>query len=69
MPACRPSQHKDGALMGRWRKSNVGAEFSNPGRRSVALHIRVIVVHPPERAVTDTADLGPARLRTGQGQG
>jgi hypothetical protein len=51
--------------------------------RSVGQHIRVIVVSPPERrevpaevqfevarnTVTDTADLGTARLRTGLGQG
>ena len=61
--------------MGRWRTSNVGAEFRNPGRRSVGLLIRVIVVRPPERrevtaevqfeiapnTVTDTTDLGTAR--------
>jgi hypothetical protein len=29
--------------------SNVGVEFRNPGRRSVGLHMRVIVVGPPER--------------------
>src|ERR1700688_2562047 len=65
-----------------WRTSNVGAEFRNPGRRSVGLLTRVMVVRPPERgqvpaevqfevarnAVTDIADLGTARLRTGQGQ-
>jgi Resolvase, N terminal domain len=34
--------------MGSRRTSNVGAEFRNPGRRSVGLHIRVIVVRPPE---------------------
>ena len=69
-------------LMGRWRRSNVGAKFRNPGRRSVGLLIRVIVVRPPKRrqvpaevqfevarnAVTDIADLGTARLCTGQGQ-
>ena len=68
-----PSPH---LLMGRCRRSNVGAEFRNPGRRSVGLRIRVIVVRPPERrqvpaevqfevtrnAVTDIADLGTARL-------
>jgi hypothetical protein len=32
----------------RWRTLNVGAEFRNPGRRSVALFICVIVVRPPE---------------------
>jgi hypothetical protein len=32
--------------MGRWRTSNVGAEFRNLGRRSVGLGIRVIVVRP-----------------------
>jgi len=65
--------------MGRWRTSNVGAEFRNPGRRSVWLCIRVIVVRPPERgqvpaevqfevarnAVTHTADPGTARPLTG----
>ena len=35
-------------LMVRWRTSNVGAEFRNPGLRSVGLRIRVIVVRPPE---------------------
>src|SRR6202162_1409726 len=64
--------------MVRWRTSNVAAEFRNPGRRSVALLTRVIVVRPPERkqvpaevqfevardAVTDVADLGTARLCT-----
>src|ERR1700758_2073881 len=64
------------------RRSNVGAEFRNPGRRSVALLVRVIVVRPPKRrqvpaevhfevarnAVTEIADLGTARLCTGQGQ-
>jgi hypothetical protein len=68
--------------MVRWRTSNVGAEFRNPGRRSVGLLTCVIVVRPPERrqvpaevqfevarnAVTDIADLGTARLCTGQGQ-
>jgi hypothetical protein len=68
--------------MGRWRRSNVGAEFRNPGRRSDGLLIRVIVVRPPERrqvpaevqfevarnAVTDIANLGAARLCAGQGQ-
>jgi len=68
-------------LMGRWRTSNVGAEFRNPGRRSVGLRIRVIVVRPPERrqvpaevqfevarnAVTHTADPGTARPLTGPG--
>src|ERR1700676_4762907 len=58
------------------------AKFRNSGRRSVGLLIRVIVVRPPERrqvpaevqfevarnAVTDIADLGTARLGTGQGQ-
>jgi hypothetical protein len=66
--------------MGRWRTSNVGAEFRNPGQRSVGLLIRVIVVRPPERrevpaevqfevarkTVTDITDLGPARLRPGE---
>src|SRR6202795_4807669 len=69
-------------LMGRWRRSNVGAAFRNPGRRSVGLLIRVIVVRPPKRrqvtaevqfevarnTITDIADLGTARLCTGQGQ-
>jgi hypothetical protein len=64
-------------------RSNVGAELRNPGRRSFGLLIPVIVVHPPERrevpaevqfevapnTVTDIADLGAARLRTGPGQG
>jgi hypothetical protein len=31
------------------RRSNVGAEFRNPGRRSVGLLIRVVVVRPPAR--------------------
>src|SRR6202790_13566 len=58
------------------------AKFRNLGRRSVGLLIRVIVVRPPERrqvpaevqfevarnAVTYIADLGTARLCTGQGQ-
>ena len=56
---------------------------ANSRRQAVGLRIRVIVVRPPERrevpaevqfevardTVTDTADLGTARLRTGQGQG
>jgi hypothetical protein len=68
--------------MGRCRTPNVGAEFRNPGRRSALLLTCVIVVRPPERrevpaeiqfevtrnAVTDIADLGAARLCTGQGQ-
>src|SRR5271169_6667705 len=68
--------------MGRWRTSNVGAEFRNPGRRSAGPRIRVIVVRPPERrqvpaevqfevarnAVTNITDPGTARLRTWQGQ-
>jgi hypothetical protein len=69
--------------MGRWRALNVGAEFRNPGRRSVGLRIRVIVVRPPERwevpaevqfevapkTVADITELGAARLRTGPRQG
>src|SRR5579864_872778 len=65
-----------------WRTSTVGSEFRNPGRRSAALCVRVIAVRPPERwevpaevqfevaskTVTDITDLGPARLRIGQGQ-
>jgi hypothetical protein len=79
----RPSQHRDDVLMERWRTSNLGAEFRNLGRRSVGLRIRVIVVRPLERwqvaaevqfevarnTVTDTTDLGTARLRSGPGQG
>src|ERR1700721_3507089 len=58
------------------------AKFTNSGRRSVGLLIRVIVVRPPERrqvpaevqfevarnAVTDIVDLGTAGLGTRQGQ-
>src|SRR6202021_360898 len=58
------------------------AKFTNSGRRSVGLLIRVIVVRPPERrevpaevqfevardAVTDITDLGTARLGAWQGQ-
>src|ERR1700675_2038622 len=65
-----------------WRTSNFGAEVRNPGRRSVGLLTRVMVVRLPERrqvpaevqfevarnAVTDIVDLGTARLCTGQGQ-
>src|SRR5579862_7937400 len=68
--------------MGSRRTSNVAAGFRNPGQRSAGLPIRVIVVRTPERrqvlaevqfevarnAVTDIADLGAARLCTGQGQ-
>ena len=68
--------------MRRRRTSNVGAEFRNSGRQSVGLNTRVTVVRPPERrevptevqfevarnAVTQTADLVPARLCTGQRQ-
>ncbi len=57
---------------------DVSAEFRNPGRRSVGLLIRVIVVRPPERwevpaevqfevapnTVTDVTNLRTARLRT-----
>jgi len=67
---------------GGWRTSNLGAEFRNPGRRSVGLRLGVIVVRPPERrevpaevqfevarnAVTDVTNLRTARLRTWQGQ-
>src|SRR3984885_9026773 len=63
-------------------RSIVGAEFINPGRRSARPRLRVVVVRLPERrqvpaevqfevarnAVTDIADLGTARLCTGQGQ-
>ena len=65
------------------RKPNSGRRhaFRNPGRRSLGLRI-VLFVRPPElrevpaevqfevarNAVTDTPDLGAARLRTGQGQ-
>src|SRR6516165_1477957 len=59
-----------------------GAEFRNPGRRSLGLLILVLVVRPPEsrevpaevqfevapNTVTDITDLGTARLRTWQGQ-
>src|SRR5208283_1107961 len=68
-------------LMGRWRRSNVGAEFRNAGRRSVGLRICAVVRLPERRqvpaevqfevarnAVTDIADLGAAPLCTGQGQ-
>jgi hypothetical protein len=69
-------------LFGRWRTSNVGAEFRNPGRRSVGLLIRIIAVRLPERrevpaevqfevapnTVTDVPNLRTARLRTWQGQ-
>src|ERR1700686_8743 len=58
------------------------ADFRNTGRRSARLRIRVIDVRPPERrqvpaevhfevarnAVTDTTQLGTARLRIWQGQ-
>ena len=68
--------------MGRWRTSNVGAEFRNPGRRSVGRRVRGIVLRRPERGevpakvqfkvarntVTNTTELGTARLRTGPGQ-
>src|ERR1700722_6070245 len=67
---------------GRWLPSIVAAEFRNPGRQSARLRLRVIIVRLPERrqvpsevqfevarnAVTDVADLGTARLCTGQGQ-
>ena len=38
----RVSAHTDDVLMGRWRTPNVGAEFRNPGLRSVGLRIRAI---------------------------
>src|ERR1700683_3989909 len=58
------------------------AEFRIPRRQSRALHMRAILVGLPERRevssevqfevarnpVTDVADLGAARLRSGQGQ-
>ena len=70
-------------VAGRPAGTKACAEFRTLGRRSVGLRIRVIVVRPPERrevpaevpfevarkTVTDTTDLGTARLRTGQGQG
>ena len=61
---------------------NVGAEFRNPGRRSLGPSIRTITIRPSElgqvtaevqfevapNAVTDTTELGTARLRTGPAQ-